>query len=70
VGVLSDENEIKEILDISEIFVLEKRLLDLTHCFKSNASLKRSCLELSGKIILNKNHKYNFVKLFTARGLI
>jgi len=69
VGVLSDADEINEIMDVSEIFVIEKRMMDLTYplLFKNN-NLKSS-FESSKKSKIYQNQMCRYLKSLTVRGL-
>jgi hypothetical protein len=69
VGVLSDADEINEILDVSEIFVIEKRMIELTYPLAFKNKALKSSVDSSKKSKIYQNQINGYLKSLTVRGL-
>ena len=62
-------DEINEIMDITEIFIIEKRMMDLTYYLESTNTIAKICLEPSKKLNIHQNQTNGYLKFFTVKGL-
>jgi hypothetical protein len=69
VGVLSDADEINEIMDVTEVFVIEKRMMDLTYPLVFKNNVLKSKIESSKKSKIYQNQICRYLQSLTVRGL-
>jgi len=69
VGVLSDADEINEIMDVSEVFVIEKRMMDLTYSLVFSNNALKSSIESSKKLKIYQNQMCRYLQSLKVRGL-
>lgn len=69
VGILSDIDEINEIMDITEVFAIEKRMRDLTYPLVFNNNALRSSFESSKKLKIYQNQINGYLQSLKVRGL-
>ena len=70
VGILSDLDEINEIMDITKVFAIERRMIDLTYPLVFNNNALRSSFESSKKVKIYQNQINRYLQSLTVRGLI
>ena len=69
VGIVSDADELEEIVNITEVFAIEKRMKDLKHLINPKDFFKKTCLETTKKLNRIFNYKNNNLKILTVHGL-
>ena len=69
VGILSDIDEINEIMDITEVFVVEQRMMDLAYQVDSKKIIKKTYLEPTKKSNIHQNKTNGRLQFLTVRGL-
>jgi len=69
VGIVSDADELEEIMDMTEIFAIEKRMMDLKHLINPKDLIKKTCLKTTKKFSKIFNYNHNNLKILTVHGL-
>jgi len=70
VGILTDIDEINEILELTEVFLIEDRLKELTFSDNSNNTTNDKVETSPNCIKINKKHFRENLQILTVKGLI
>ena len=67
VGIVTDADELEEIMDITELFAIEKRMMELKQPLNSINIVKKTSLKTKINKFLDYNN--NHLKILTVHGL-
>ena len=68
VGSINDEEQLSEIETVAKVFILEKRINDLTYEFKHNKIISKPQIIPNNKTVNKKNSYNKNLSLLTVRG--